>query len=173
MLASNPIELLMIVPLSTSKPLSSRNKPAPTFGQNDTRKLSIKPHLTALAAVRCCNVEPICRPRACTTSPNLHPLLYTMIKAITKTTLIKHLCYLILFSLPFISCSTNCTPAEAPKNCAFIPYAGNVHCWGIIPSFYYDQEIGECLAFNYGGCNDTGLEPFRTKEECEVCTCLN
>lgn len=87
---------------------------------------------------------------------------------------LKHpILFIIYISLMVISCSDDCTLIDAPKNCGFNPNDVTIQCYAIIPSFYYNRDKNQCIAFDYGGCNDTDLEPFATKAECEACTCHN
>lgn len=60
----------------------------------------------------------------------------------------------------------NCAMASA---CQLAPETGN--CYALITRYYYDQEEGECKAFNWGGCE--GVVPFDTMEDCKICECNN
>lgn len=58
----------------------------------------------------------------------------------------------------WMECQTRCAaePDTGPCDAAFIRY-------------YFDQDLGECREFLWGGCD--GTVPFETLEECKDCGC--
>uniref|UniRef100_A0A3Q4GKM8 BPTI/Kunitz inhibitor domain-containing protein n=1 Tax=Neolamprologus brichardi TaxID=32507 RepID=A0A3Q4GKM8_NEOBR len=50
-----------------------------------------------------------------------------------------------------VLCQDNPTPCLVPLDpCAAAPVVGP--CKGTFPRWYYDQNVGECKHFLYGGC---------------------
>ena len=54
-----------------------------------------------------------------------------------------------------------------PANCSLEPEAGD--CEAAIKRYYFDQTMGICKEFLWGGCG--GVVPFETLEECKACEC--
>ena len=61
--------------------------------------------------------------------------------------------------------STDVLTQENP--CLLEPDAGP--CEAAIPAWYYDQEVGGCSMFLWGGCD--GVVPFETLESCAISAC--
>ena len=53
-------------------------------------------------------------------------------------------------------------PAELPEDCYIEPEVGP--CLGLCPTYYYNQDVGECEEFLTGCC---GVEAFNTLQECQ------
>ncbi len=54
-----------------------------------------------------------------------------------------------------------------PANCSLDPEMGP--CEAAIKRYYFDQSLGICKEFVWGGCD--GVVPFETLEECKACEC--
>jgi len=52
---------------------------------------------------------------------------------------------------------------ELPDECYLIPDPGP--CFGYMPMYYYNLDLGQCEMFVYGGC--AGLVPFESLAECQ------
>ena len=61
--------------------------------------------------------------------------------------------------------STDVLTQENP--CLLEPDAGP--CEAAIPAWYYDQAVGGCSMFLWGGCD--GVVPFETLESCVISAC--
>ncbi|XP_014669308.1 PREDICTED: papilin-like isoform X4 [Priapulus caudatus] len=61
-------------------------------------------------------------------------------------------------------CETSCTAPEEPDTCFLPAMVGP--CSESVPRFYYDQDVGECRQFTYGGCGGN-TNRFADKAVCE------
>ena len=75
---------------------------------------------------------------------------------------LKSTIVIVLFGALLASC-IKCY--EPPAACELNPDSGP--CEALFERYYYDQEIGKCRMFYWGGCE--GIVPFETLEECEIC----
>jgi len=78
---------------------------------------------------------------------------------------------LLLIVTSILSCSEDCSIDDGPDGCKFDPEVAMIQCKAAIPSFYYDRKLNSCVAYSYGGCNDTPYEPFSSLAACEACLC--
>lgn len=77
---------------------------------------------------------------------------------------------LIIAVISFFTLSCNKEdpkPTSCETNCGLLPEVGP--CNAAFQRFYFDPVEKKCLPFTWGGCS--GVVPFETLEECELCEC--
>lgn len=73
--------------------------------------------------------------------------------------------YLLAACLPLLTLLGSCSSQPAlPAACSAKPESGR--CRGAIPRYFFEERIGECRAFIWGGCD--GVVPFDTFEACHA-----
>jgi hypothetical protein len=71
----------------------------------------------------------------------------------------------LLNLLPFVVVLSACqSGAGLPEPCNKPPESGK--CRAAIERFYFDQNLAQCRAFIWGGCD--GVVPFTTLEACQA-----
>lgn len=74
------------------------------------------------------------------------------------------LAFLIALAAP-LALAAGCSHQPAlPEACAQKPESGR--CRASITRYYFDDRVGECRAFIWGGCD--GVAPFETLEDCNA-----